>query len=253
MNAVDVPALTSSQMKEVERLMVEDYQISMAALIENAGRSLAQLARRMLDGSAEDRSIVVLAGRGTHGGCGLAAARHLFNWGAWVQVVCAFPPEHYEGEAAEQLAALRAMAVPLAWAEDGWELPPADVVIDAISGYAVHGNPRGKSRDLIQLANSSAAPILSLDIPSGVDGDDGRCYAPHIRAAATMALALPKAGMLRVPARSACGRIFVADVGIPAAITNGLGVTAPSLFANDPIVELIVADDKAWVGEPDVE
>lgn len=248
-----VPALTSAQMKEVERLLVEEYHVSVAAFVENAGRALALLVKRMLDGTVVDQSVVVLAGRGVHGGCGLAAARTLFNWGAWVQVVCAFPAEHYEGDAAQQLEALKAMGAPLVWAEDGWELPPADVVVDAISGYAVRGDPRGKSRDLIQLANSSAAPILSLDVPSGVDASDGRCYTPHIRAAATLALALPKAGMLRVPARSACGRIFVADVGVPVALYAGLGIHVASLFAGVPIVELNVADDKAWVGEHEPE
>jgi NAD(P)H-hydrate epimerase len=244
---ISLPAVTSEQMKEVERLMGAQYHIGVPALMENAGRSLALLAKRMLDGSVEDRAVVLLAGRGVHGGCGLAAARHLFNWGSWVQVVCAFPAEQFEGEAAEQVAALRAMGAPLAWAEEGWELPPADLVVDAISGYGVRGDPRGKTRELIQLANSSAAPILSLDVPSGVDSNDGRCYTPHIRAAATLALGLPKIGMLRVPARSACGRIFVADIGIPSALYAGLNLQVAPIFALDPVVELSTEGDQVWV------
>ena len=61
------------------------------------------------------------------------------------------------------------MGAALAWAEDGWEMPPCDLLIDAVIGCGLRGEPRGAARSLIQLANSSAAPILSLDTPSGVD------------------------------------------------------------------------------------
>jgi NAD(P)H-hydrate epimerase len=216
-------------------------------MMENAGRSLALLAKRMLDGSVADSSVVVLAGKGNNGGGGMVAARHLHNWGAWAQVVLTDAPERFEGVAAEQLAALRASGAPLAWAEEGWELPPADLVIDAVIGYGLRGNPRGKARDLIQLANSSAAPILSLDVPSGVDSTDGRCYTPHIRAAATLTLALPKTGMLHVPARSACGRIFVADIGVPPALYASMGLQVAPFFGKDPILELVTEGERVWV------
>ncbi len=246
-NSIAVPALTPAQMKEVDRLLLESYHIDPLQTMENGGRALALLAKRMLDGSVADRSIVVLAGRGNNGGGGLAGARHLINWGAWVHVILAFAPEHFEGAPAKQLAALQAMGAGLSWAEEGWELPPADLVIDAVIGFRLRGDPRGKARELIQLANSSAAPILSLDVPSGVDAEDGRCYTPHIRAAATLTLALPKAGLLKVPARSACGRIFTADISVPAALYAEVGIDAPPIYGVDPLLELIVRDDQAFV------
>jgi len=234
-------------MQEVDRLMIADYGIDLLQMMELAGHSLATLARQLLDGDVSDRPVVVLAGRGNNGGGGLAAARHLLNWGAWVQIVCSYPPEAYKGAAAHQLRTLQAMGAPLAWAEEGWELPPADLLIDAIIGYGLRGDPRGPARGLIQLANSSAAPILSLDVPSGVDAEDGRCYTPHIRAAATLTLALPKAGLLKVPARSACGRIFTADISVPAALYAEVGIDAPPIYGVDPLLELIVRDDQAFV------
>jgi NAD(P)H-hydrate epimerase len=242
-----VPALSTEQMKEVTQLLVDEYQISPLQTSEGAGRALAQLARRMLDNSVEDRAIVVLAGRGVTGSGGLAAARHLLNWGAWVQVILSYPPEHFEGTAGQQLAALRAMDAPMAWAADGWELPPADLLIDAIVDPGLRGNPRGKARDLIQLANSSMAPILSLDAPSGIQSTDGRCFVPHIRAAATLALGLPKSGLLLPPARSACGRLFVADVGVPPSAYARIGVEVEPLFGHGPILELVVEDGQAFL------
>jgi NAD(P)H-hydrate epimerase len=202
---IRLPALTTAQVVEVDRLMVEVYRIELIQMMESAGRSLALLAKRLLDGDIADRPIVLLAGRGNNGGGGLAAARHLLNWGAWVQVLCVCPPEGYRDVPAAQLASLQAMGAGLAWAEEGWELPPCDLVIDALIGYGLRGDPRGKARDLIELANSSVAPILSLDAPSGVDTGTGQVYTPHIRAAATLTLALPKTGLLVEPGWSACG------------------------------------------------
>src|SRR5690606_35300752 len=107
---------------------------------------------------------------------------------------------------------------PLAWAEEGWELPLCDLVIDAIIGVGLQGEPQGKARDLIQLANSSAAPILSLDVPSGVDAGSGAPATPHVAAAAMLALALPKQGLLVDAARRACGELYLADLGVPLAL-----------------------------------
>jgi NAD(P)H-hydrate epimerase len=189
---------------------------------------------------------VVLAGRGNNGGGGLAAARHLLNWGAWVQIVCSYPPEAYKGAAAHQLRTLQAMGAPLAWAEEGWELPPADLLIDAIIGYGLRGDPRGPARGLIQLANSSAAPILSLDTPSGVDTAEGRVFDPHIQAAATLTLALPKHGFRQPAAAAACGDLYLADIGVPAALYAQLGVAVPALFGRGDIVALTVAGGELW-------
>jgi NAD(P)H-hydrate epimerase len=241
-----VPTLTTAQVQAADRLLREEYHISPLQTQENAGRALADLARLLLDGEIEDRPIVVLAGRGSNGGGGLAAARRLMNWGAWVQVVCSYPAAEYTSEPAQQLAALQAMGAALAWAEDGWELPPCDLLIDAVIGYGLRGDPRGPARGLIQLANSNAAPILSLDVPSGVDTGTGKVYAPHVQAAATLTLGLPKSGFREAAAAAACGELFLADIGTPSALYAQLGIDAPLLFARDSIVRLFVENGEIW-------
>ena len=233
-----IPALTTDQMRKVDRLMIEEYHIDMLQMMENAGRNLALLAVRMLDGDVADRPVVVLAGRGNNGGGGLVAARHLLNWGAWVQLLLTHRPEEYSGVAAHQLSILQAMDAPLAWAEEGWELPPADLIIDAVIGYGLQGNPSGAAANLIALANSSVAPILSLDVPSGLNATTGQPHSPHIVAAATMTLALPKTGLLTPAARSAVGQLYLADIGVPPALYGRLGLDVPPLFAVDTIVPL---------------
>ncbi len=228
-------------MREVDRLMVEVYGIELVQMMENAGRNLALLAKRLLDGDIVDRPIVILAGRGNNGGGGLVAARHLLNWGAWVQVLLTHRPEEFSGVPAQQLAILQKMDLPLAWAEDGWELPPTDLVIDALIGYGLVGNPHGGAANLIQLANSSVAPILSLDAPSGLDTDSGTVYTPHINATATLTLALPKTGLIHSAAQSAVGQLYMADISVPPSLYEHLGLDVPSLFAKDTIVRLVVA------------
>lgn len=242
-----LPALTTAQMREVDRLMVQEIGMDLLQIMENAGRALALLAKAVLDDDIVDRPIVILAGRGNNGGGGLVAARHLLNWGAWVQVLCSYPPEGYAGIPAQQLQILQAMGAPLAWAEEGWELPPADLVIDAIIGYGLRGDPHGKARDLIQLANSSIAPILSLDVPSGVDSGASQRFMPHVQAAATMMLALPKTGLLVQPARAACGDFYLADIGVPPSLYEQLGLSVPPIFARDPILRLDVVEGAAVV------
>lgn len=249
MQGQEVPALTPTQQREVDRLLVEEYGIELLQVLENAGRALALLAKRLLEDDLVDRPVVVLTGRGNKGGGGLAAARHLLNWGAWVQVLCAYPPEEYSGAAAHQLATLQAMGVSPAWAEEGWTLPPCDLVIDAIVGYGLTGDPRGKARDLILLANSSLAPILSLDTPSGLDAESGRLFTPHIRAAATLAPALPKTGLLVEPGRAACGDLYLADIGVPSMLYDRLGIELPLLFARDSLLPLNVVDGRAYLKE----
>ncbi|CAN5836763.1 hypothetical protein BH10CHL1_BH10CHL1_36050 [soil metagenome] len=247
MPSIDLPNLSVEQMREVDRLMHEDYQIELLQIMENAGHKFALLAKRLLDDDVVDRSIVVLAGRDSKGGGGLVAARHLLNWGAWVQVLLTHPLSDYTGIPAQQLAILQEMEAPLAWAEEGWELPPADLILDALIDHTLRDDGQGKARDLIQLANSSAAPILSLESPSGLDATTGQLSTPHIRAAATLALALPKTGLLIEPGLKATGQLYLADIGVPPELYARLGLKVPSLFDRDPITPLAVIEGKAVI------
>ena len=234
----DSPALTVAQRQELERLLQEEVGISQNQLLERIGTSLALLAGQLLDDDLEDRPVVVLAGRGNNGGGGLAAARFLIQQGAWVQIVTSWPPDTYQGAPAEQLKELEALDASLSWAEEGWELPPADLVIDAIIGIGLCGDPHGPARALIQLANSSIAPILSLDAPSGLDAESGHICEPHIRAVATMAVALPQVGLLAQSGRSISGELYLADVNVPNSLYQKMGLSVPDPFDGASLIRL---------------
>ena len=190
------PYVTTSQMAEVDRAMIEDYGISLTQMMENAGRNLAHLARdRFFDGDPRGMRTVVLAGTGGNGGGALVAARRLHNWGADVEVHRSADQTAHSPVPRSQLGVLEAMRVRLGGPEELSDGPVVDLIIDGIIGYSLAGAPRGGAAKLVRWANQQNAPILSLDVPSGIDPNTGETFEPAIRAAATMTLALPKTGL----------------------------------------------------------
>jgi NAD(P)H-hydrate epimerase len=233
-----VPALTAAQMREVDRIMVEDLGISLVQMMENAGRAFAELTRIQLAG-LNRRRVVVLAGRGGNGGGGMAAARRLAIWGAEVRVVLACPDAALAEAPAHQLASLRAIGLPIHGPAEAASLVyDADVVLDALLGYGLEGLPREPEAGLIRAANSGDVPIVALDLPSGLDPDRGVPHEPTIRATYTMTLALPKIGLLRPEAAMWVGELWLADISVPPSVYAGFGIYPGRLFAESDLIRI---------------
>ena len=150
----DIPYLTTAQMIEVDRAMMEDYKIGLIHMMENAGGCLAHLARiRFCAGDPRGKNITVLAGTGGNGGGALVCARRLHNYGAEVRVILTRADDRFTAVPAQQLEILRNMKVPLAQADPlGAEETP-DLVIDGVIGYSLKGAPREGAARLIRWAN----------------------------------------------------------------------------------------------------
>lgn len=238
--ADDLPWLTTDQMREVDRLMIEVYGIELIQMMENAGRALAHLARsHFLDGDPRGRRVIVLAGKGGNGGGALVAARRLHNYGARVEVLLASPPDALTPVPAHQQRILTQMNVPIHAAAARDILEPSDLILDGLIGYSLAGAPRGESAALIRWANQRPEPVLSLDAPSGVDTTTGTPFDPAIRAAATLTLALPKIG-LRAPAvRPHTGPLFLADISVPPALYARLSLPPTPIFATHDIIQIV--------------
>jgi NAD(P)H-hydrate epimerase len=233
-----VPAVTAAQMREVDRIMVEDLGISLLQMMENAGRALAELTRIHLSG-VRRRRVVVLAGRGGNGGGGMAAARRLATWGAEPRIVLAHPEAALAEASAHQLASLRAMGVPVHGPDEAVSLvSDADVVLDALLGYSLDGPPREVEAGLIRTANSRGVPILALDLPSGLDPNRGVLHDPTIRATRTMTLALPKVGLLRPEAAEFVGELWLADISVPASAYARFDIAPGPLFAQSDLIRI---------------
>lgn len=173
---------------------------------------------------------LVLAGKGNNGGDGLAAARHLREAGIAVTLVYAAAPESLAGEAALQRDAAAAMAIPAAvWGRDAVDLTACSGIVDALLGTGSAGAPRGAYAELIAAANASGRPVVSADIPSGLDADTGQTHEPCIHAAVTVCLAFLKRGLVQYPGAGAAGQVVVRSIGIPAALAREGGVQASLL------------------------
>lgn len=236
-----VPFITTDQMREVDRLMMEEYGIGLLQMMENAGRNLAHLARRrFLDGVPTGRRVLVLAGSGGNGGGGLVCARRLHNWGADVRVLLSTPAGRLSEVPHHQLAILERMGVPIEEAREPLHLPDADLIVDALIGYSLRGAPRGIAAALVRAANIHPAPTLALDVPSGVDATTGLPHEPAVRATATVTLALPKTGLRQPQAHPHVGELYLADISVPPRlyVEPSLGLEIAPPFAQGDILRL---------------
>jgi len=236
-----VPALSTLQMVEVDRAMIQDFGIDLIQMMENAGRNLADLARsRFLAGDPRGKRVTVLAGSGGNGGGALVAARRLHNWGAAVAVALAQQSSAMTAVPTHQLRILERMSVPIIPAESVASLAAAEVVLDGLIGYSLKGPPRGAAAELIEWANHQSAPVLALDVPSGVDADTGIVFEPAICASATMTLALPKSGLLGPGAESHVGELYLADISVPPGLYQRppLNIRVAPLFARAEVLRL---------------
>src|SRR5262249_3392744 len=159
-----VPWLSVEQMRDVDRIVVEELGISLVRMMENAGRSLAQVARDLLGGDTAGRSILVLAGPGGNGGGGLVAARPLKAAGARGVIALSAPAERFARVPAEQLAIVRKLAIPVQERTDSLGEP--ELALDALLGYGQRGEPRERTAELIRW--SAGRRVLALDVPSGL-------------------------------------------------------------------------------------
>jgi NAD(P)H-hydrate epimerase len=223
---VDLPDLTTEQMREVDRIMVDELDISLVQMMENAGRHLAELAIVRY----APRGCTVLAGPGGNGGGGLVAARHLANRGVAVEVVLS-APEAMTAVPAHQLGILRRMGVPVVT-----EPKAPALVLDALLGYSLTGDPHGSAAELIRWANLLDAPVLALDTPSGLELTSGRVGTPCMVADATLTLALPKRGLRQAP--EVVGELFAADIAVPPSVYGQLGIRSTAPFAAGTIVRV---------------
>jgi NAD(P)H-hydrate epimerase len=234
MPAPAIPAVTAAQMAEVDRITVEELGFDILQIMETAGRMVALFARQQLDGDPTGKRILILCGTGGNGGDGMVAARHLQNWGAEISIILSSNPER--GAARHQLDILERLSMSVHQPGAVAQLPPVDLIVDALLGFSLAGAPRGEAARLIELANTHGAPILAVDLPSGMDATTGECFDPYIRATTTLTLGLPKSGLLGPDARRVTGHVVVADIGIPKEAYARVGIEIASLV---PFKELI--------------
>lgn len=215
---------TVAEMRNIDRTAIEEYGIPEILLMENAGKETCEAALELF-GGLQDKKLCVLAGSGNNGGDAFAAARHMANAGAKVKIFLAGNAAHMTASAAMQRDIDLHMDIEVLSLEEerDWDklmvvLRFADGIVDGILGTGFKGELRETAVRLIRVINESGLPVLAIDVPSGVEADTGRVATDAVRAAATLALGLPKPGHFFAPGAACTGKLIVDGIGIPASL-----------------------------------
>jgi hydroxyethylthiazole kinase-like uncharacterized protein yjeF len=214
--------LTTTEMERADRLTIAAGTPGFA-LMMSAGQAVAEAAM----GLVEEGPIMVVAGRGNNGGDGFVAAAELAARGRDVSVILLCERDSLQGDAA--LAAR------------GWKYPvlpfnpqaigkPA-LIIDALFGAGLNRPVKGDPLEMIEAVNANGAPVLAVDLPSGINGTTGAVMGAAISAVETVTFFRRKPGHLLMPGRKHCGHVRVADIGIDARVLEEI---RPHTFENVP-------------------
>ena len=216
---------TREAVRAVDRAAIEEFGLPGVVLMENAARALLDRALAML--RAAPGPAVILCGPGNNGGDGYALARHLHNAGVDARVVAVKPAEELDGDAGVNARVAERMGLPIRAASDEPIDADAALIVDALLGTGLTSAPRGVIASLIERANAHPAPVLAVDLPSGLDCDTGEPLGPCVRAAETVTFVGMKAGFANPASREFTGEITVGDIGAPRELVHELGAARP--------------------------
>ncbi|MGH2692397.1 MAG: NAD(P)H-hydrate dehydratase [Actinomycetota bacterium] len=211
-----IPLLTSAETQALDR-ETEERGTPVDILMERAGVAVARAASQMAGGAYGCRAVVI-CGKGNNGGDGIVAARHLVRWGMAVDVFLLADAAALRDPARGKLAALEREGVPARPGDRGSmfrALDRADVAVDAIFGTGFRGEPEGEYVEAIEALNDGPAPVVAVDVPSGVEGDTGAVRGVAVGADVTVALGAPKVGDVLLPGGAHAGVLEIADIGFP--------------------------------------
>lgn len=218
---------TAEQMRDFDQRAVEEFGVPSIVLMENAGRHVFKTTKDLLGGVCNKR-IIVVAGSGNNGGDGFVAARHLRDAGAEVTILLLANPEKIKGDAKVNLEILRNTGADIRQVFEAVEIKSlfaqTNVIIDAIFGTGIKGDITGLPKEIIKAINDSERPVISVDIPSGIDADTGQVLGISVKADVTVTFALPKLGIVIYPGAEYVGRLVVGDIGIPKQLFNEINV-----------------------------
>ncbi|HEV3344582.1 MAG TPA: NAD(P)H-hydrate epimerase [Pirellulales bacterium] len=210
--------LNREQTREVDRRAAAEYGMSTLVLMENAGRGVAD----KFSSWGASGPVVICCGKGNNGGDGFVLARHLDLRGLSVYVLLWAEADELSGDAATNFAILQKSGVPLEIlgkrhdpARLARHLADAQWVVDALLGTGATGPPRPPLDAVIEQLNAGPAPIVAIDLPSGLDCDTGAAARPTIRARHTCTFVAAKPGFFTPDAEVYTGQVHVLDIGAP--------------------------------------
>jgi NAD(P)H-hydrate epimerase len=224
---------TVDEMRAMDRKAFEHYGIPEVLLMENAGLAAFEAIRREF--AVKGTRFLVVAGVGNNGGDGFVVARRIVSEGGAASVLIVGDKGRCRGAALTNLEILERLKVPLAVCAASDDASGAvagcDVVVDALFGTGLARPLEGLHMEAVRSMNMGSRPVVSLDIPSGINGDTGAVMGCAVRAGITVAFGLPKPGNLLMPGSAHCGRLLVSHISFPPALYEdesvGISVNEP--------------------------
>jgi len=217
--------VTAAQMRELDRRAIEEIGIPSLVLMENAGRSTYQILRREFPDLAGE--VAVLAGRGNNGGDGFVVARYLAGDGLPVVVFLLGQRDQGRGDARVNLEILAHQGVEVVEVLTADDLNPvlhrlarAALMVDALLGTGLDQPVQGLMATLIAKVSQLRAPVLAVDLPTGLSADTGEVLGVALKAQVTVTFGWPKIGQLVAAGRDYVGRLWQVDIGIPPALAR---------------------------------
>jgi hydroxyethylthiazole kinase-like uncharacterized protein yjeF len=208
------PLPDAASMRAVDRWAIEERGVAGLDLMERAGAGVTRAVERV----APDGPVTVVCGKGNNGGDGLVVARLLRDAGREVTVVCVAAPEDFVGDARTNLDRLQGDG-PVRLTEGA--CAQAAVLVDALLGTGFEGEPHGAVAEAIDAVNGAGAPVVSVDVPSGVDASTGVVSGRAVGAAVTVTFHAAKPGLWIHPGKAHAGKVETIDIGIPRGAPDG--------------------------------
>ncbi|MFA5088906.1 MAG: NAD(P)H-hydrate epimerase [Candidatus Omnitrophota bacterium] len=213
---------TVRQIQRLDQVAIEEYGIPSLVLMENAGRCVFAEIQKRLRGK-RDPLVCVFCGLGNNGGDGFVVARHLLNACVRTKVFLAGRPGQLKSDAAVNYHILHKLKYPVVEIKQiDWallrDIRNADIIVDAIFGVGLNRDIVGLSRNIIEAINLHGRGVVSVDLPSGLDGTTGKIFGVCVQADETVTFALAKKGFYRRQGPKSVGKVRVADIGIPGKI-----------------------------------
>lgn len=219
MSALPVELYTAAQVRELDRLAIEERGIPSLTLMERAGADALDALTGRYPGAG---NLVVVCGGGNNAGDGYVLARLARQAGLEVRVIALVEPGRLKGDAAASAQKyLQTGDVETALALEG-----ADIIVDALLGSGLNRPVEGGFAEAIELINAASARVFALDIPSGLNADTGVCLGSAVRADATITFIGLKRGMFTAEGPEFCGEILFSDLGTPAGMHAAIDAEA---------------------------
>jgi hydroxyethylthiazole kinase-like uncharacterized protein yjeF len=232
--------VSAKEMRWCDETTIRKYGLPGLLLMENAGRGVADVALRQF-GPLDGKNVLIFCGKGNNGGDGFVVARHLLTSRAIVTVVLLASAQQLEGDAKTnyqildrlQRTGAHSLGIRLFSRAHLTKLPKPDLIIDAIFGTGFSGVVRQPYASAIEWVSKQGAPVLAVDIPSGVDGTTGVVANVAVKASHTVTFGLLKTGLLCNQGQDHVGKVHLIDIGIPEAVSSSKSLNTSLVEAID--------------------